>query len=136
MYFIFAYSSKIKLSDYQNALESLFSGKQVRITAVWRGHVGPVEHHVDEGDEDGGGAPLGEVECVGVLVGVVLGPLDEHEEGEVTEDAAEEDHLRDELRQYVKIFSTREILTFRLLLHFPHFRIAYLAYYKQYGKLF
>jgi hypothetical protein len=98
-----------KMTTYQYTLESLFSSKQVGIPAVRRCHVGPVEHHVDECDEDGGGAALGDVEGVGVRVGVVLGPLDEHEEGEVAEDGAEEDNLRNELRPDVEIFSIKNV---------------------------
>ncbi len=95
----------IRPSHYQSTLKSPFSGKQVGIAAAGRCHVGPVEHHVDEGDEDGGGTPLGVVEGVGIRVGVVLGPLDEHEESKVAKDAAEEEDLRNKLCPDVQIFS-------------------------------
>jgi hypothetical protein len=117
-----------KMTTYQYTLESLFSGKQVGVAAVGRCHVGPVEHHVDECDEDGGGAALGDVEGVGIRVGVVLGPLDEHEEGEVAEDGAEEDNLRNELRPDVEIFSIKYVAKCTTKLLNRHYKISARCY--------
>ena len=69
------------------------------------GFVGSEEDHVDEGDEDGGGAAFGVDKGVGDRVGVVLGPLDEHQQRQVPEQRAHEQNLGDELRVGVQGFS-------------------------------
>jgi len=86
--------------DDKNALDLALAAVDVRIAAALC-RVGPEQDHVDEGDEDGGGAALGEPELFLDLVGVVLRPLDEHEESEVAKEAAEEEQLGDELGEDV-----------------------------------
>ena len=59
------------------------------------GFIGLEQDHVDEGDEDRGGAALGS--GVILLVGRVGGPLVEHEQGHVAEHAHQEHDLGNEL---------------------------------------
>ena len=86
--------------DDEDALDLSLASVDVRVAAGF-GLVGSEEEHVDEGDEDGRGAAFGQSELVVDLVGVVLGPLHEHQQSKVAEEAAEEQQLRNELGEDV-----------------------------------
>ena len=65
------------------------------------------EHHVDEGDEEVGGAVL--TEWVRVIC-TIINPLDEDHEDKVSKDAEKEDQLWQELKEDVAVLSLTDFV--------------------------
>jgi len=79
----------------QELFESPLAGIEVGCDALGPSLSAPKEHHVDEGDEDGGGAALGQRETL--CIGIVFGPLDKNKQGKIAEHGTQKQDLWYEL---------------------------------------
>ena len=94
--------------DDEEALDVLLAGEHVARVAALLHRLLAEQHHVDERDQEAGGAPL---RVLAVLrVGRVQRPLVEHHEGQVTEEADHEYELKLMFKSVQACFALKVVL--------------------------